>query len=93
MPRDRCRPGAAHLAALGQWLIPAALLAAVAFAASHRWRATLLRRELTADPVGTTLQDLSPNDFEALVTEVFRHRGYEVSERVGAYAADTVRSC
>ena len=70
------------LAGLGQWLVPAALLAA----AYGRWHSTLLRRELTADPVGTTLRELSLNDFEALVAQLFRHRGYQVSEGAAGYA-------
>ncbi len=74
------------LAELGQWLLPAALLAVAAVTGYRRWRASLLHRELTADPVRTSLRDLSPSDFEALVAEVFRHQGYQVSEPVTRYS-------
>jgi len=68
------------LAGLGQWLIPAAFLAAAAAALWCRRRATPPHRASAADPVGTALGDLGHGDFDTLVAEAFRLHGYQVTK-------------
>jgi restriction system protein len=68
------------LAGVGQWLVPAALLAAAAVAAYRRRRLVTLSKALATSPVNTTLRDLGRSDFEALVSRAFRQAGYEVGE-------------
>ncbi len=72
------------LAMLGQYLLPAAFgLGAVAslFARAKRRR---LHAHVAGNGSGESLGDLSWHDFELLVGEAFRRRGYQVRERGGA---------
>jgi hypothetical protein len=71
--------------ATGTWPNLLSRLPLLAAAAYRRWCTSLPRRESTADPVGTTLRELSLDDFEALVVEVFRKRGYQVREGATGY--------
>ena len=72
--------------ATGTWPDLLSRLPLLAAAAYRRWHTALLGREPTADPVETTLRGLGLNDFEALVADVFRQQGYQVSEGAAGYA-------
>src|ERR1700722_11061101 len=73
--------GYAHILATAlQIFVPAVLLAAACVSLARRFRSRALldnvRRGVTSS-IGT----LSPRDFETLVGDGFRHRGYQVTER------------
>lgn len=75
---------ARQLAALLQYLIPVVLLlgAGVSFIRRRRQKDILAR--VAADPTSSEVSKLSWAEFEGLVAEAFRQKGYRVVERGGA---------
>lgn len=73
-------------AMVGQYVVPLLLLAgAVASAIGRRKRQALIA-DVAGDPAGTALRTMSWRDFERVVGEAFRMRGYSVTETGGGGA-------
>lgn len=73
-------------ATVGQYVVPLLLLAgAVASAIGRRKRQALIA-DVAGDPAGTALRTMSWRDFERVVGEAFRMRGYSVTETGGGGA-------
>ena len=70
-------------AMFGQYLLPAALILGAGVSA---WKARTrgkLANSVMADPTASTLNQMNWREFELVVGEAFRLRGYKVSERGG----------
>jgi len=74
------------LAAWGQYLVPLLLLAGAAASAIGRHKRQGLVAEVAASADGAALRSMSWRDFELLVGEAFRLRGYTVTETGGGGA-------
>lgn len=74
------------LATWVQYLVPLLLLAGAAASAMGRRKRQGLIAEVAGDTVGTALRTMSWRDFELLVGEAFRMRGYTVTETGGGGA-------
>ena len=74
------------LASVGQYLIPGALAVGAAASFLGRRKRAALVTDLGGDPSGGTLRSMSWQDFELLVGELFRRRGYTVLETGGGGA-------
>lgn len=74
------------LATWGQYLVPLLLLAGAAASAIGRRKRQGLIAEVAGDTAGTALRTMSWRDFELLVGEAFRMRGYTVTETGGGGA-------
>ena len=74
------------LASVGQYLIPGALVVGAAASFLGRRKRAALVTDLGGDPSGGTLRSMSWQDFELLVGELFRRRGYTVLETGGGGA-------
>lgn len=74
------------LAVFGQYLLPLAFLAGAAMSAYGRARRHALHAQVASSPVQSVLNDMSWQQFEALVGEAFRRKGYTVSETGGGGA-------
>lgn len=68
------------LAVFGQYVLPAAFLFGAAMSAYSRFTRRALHAKVAASPDRDALNDMSWRQFEALVGEVFRRRGYTVTE-------------
>lgn len=75
------------LASVGQYLLPFAFLVGAAMSAFGRSKRRALHEQVAASPDRGALNDMSWQQFEALVGEAFRRKGYAVSE-TGGGAAD-----
>ncbi len=68
------------LALFGQYLLPAAFLLGAAMSAYSRFTRRALHKQVAASPDRDALNDMSWQQFEALVGEAFRRKGYTVAE-------------
>jgi len=75
------------LASVGQYLLPFAFLVGAAMSAFGRYKRSALHEQVAASPDRGALNDMSWQQFEALVGEAFRRKGYAVTE-TGGGAAD-----
>lgn len=67
-----------------QYLVPAALLIGAAISAFRRRRHSALHQSVASSPNRNALERMSWREFEGLVAEVFRRKGFEVVERGGS---------
>jgi len=72
------------LATWGQYIVPLLLLGGAAASAIGRWKRQGLVAEVAGSADGAALRSMSWRDFELLVGEAFRMRGYTVTETGGA---------
>lgn len=72
------------LAAIGQIVLPLALLVGAGASAYGRWKRNHLHDHAAQDRAGTAVADLSWQEFELLVGEAFRRHGYQVHEHGGS---------
>lgn len=72
------------IAYYGQYIVPGILLCGAIASAFKRWRRGKLHAGVVAKPSRNTLERMSWQDFERLVGETFRRRGFQVEERGGA---------
>ena len=66
-------------AMVGQYLLPAAFLSGAALSAYGRYTRRALHQQVAASPDRGALNQLSWRQFEALVGEAFRRKGYSVT--------------
>ncbi len=74
------------LAAWGQYLLPLVLLFGAAVSAYGRYKRRVLHAQVAASPSSGALNNMSWKEFEAVVGEAFRRRGYSVTETGGGGA-------
>jgi len=74
------------LASVGQYLLPLAFLAGAGMSAYGRSKRKALHEQVVASPDRGALNDMSWQQFEALVGEAFRRKGYAVAETGGGGA-------
>lgn len=74
------------LASVGQYLLPFAFLVGAAMSAYGRYTRRALHAQVAASPDRGALNDMSWKQFEALVGEAFRRKGYSVTETGGSVA-------
>jgi len=74
------------LAMGGQYLLPFAFLVGAAMSAYGRHKRRALHEQVAASPDQGALNDMSWQQFEALVGEAFRRKGYSVTETGGGGA-------
>lgn len=74
------------LAVFGQYVLPFAFLVGAAMSAYGRAKRRALHGQVAASPVRSVLNDMSWQQFEALVGEAFRRKGYSVAETGGGGA-------
>ncbi len=74
------------LASVGQYLLPFALLVGAAMSAYGHAKRRALHEQVAASPDRDALNDMSWQQFEALVGEAFRRKGYAVTETGGGGA-------
>ncbi len=67
------------LATVGQYLLPFAFLVGAALSAYGRYARRALHEQVVASPQRAALDEMSGQQFEALVGEAFRRKGYSVS--------------
>jgi restriction system protein len=75
-----------NLAAVGQYLVPFFCLIGAAISASRRRARTQLIDKVVADTGSSALKEISWREFEQVVGEAFRLRGYSVLETGGGGA-------
>jgi restriction system protein len=68
------------LASVGQYLLPFAFLVGAAISAYGRYKRQALHAQVAASPDRGALNTMGWQQFEALVGEAFRRRGYTVAE-------------
>ena len=71
------------LASVGQYLLPFVFLVGAAMSAYGRAKRRALHEQVATSPVRSVLNDMSWQQFEALVGEAFRRKGYSVNETGG----------
>jgi restriction system protein len=74
------------LALFGQYLLPFVFLVGAGSSAFGRYKRRALHGQVAASPDRGALNDMSWQQFEALVGEAFRRKGYAVSETGGGGA-------
>ena len=74
------------LASVGQYLFPFIFLVGAAMSAYGRAKRQALLAQVASSPDRGTLNDMSWQQFEALVGEAFRRKGYKVTETGGGGA-------
>ena len=74
------------LASVGQYLLPFVFLMGVALSAIGRYKRRALHAQVAASPDRGALNDMSWQQFEAVVGEAFRRKGYSVAEKGGGGA-------
>ena len=74
------------LASVGQYLLPFAFLVGAAMSAYGHYKRRALHEQVAANPNRAALNDMSWQQFEALVGEAFRRKGYAVTETGGGGA-------
>lgn len=74
------------LATIGQYVLPALCLAGAWLALGEQRKRTQLLQQVTANPAADALDDITWQEFEVLVGEVFRRLGYHVEETGGGGA-------
>jgi restriction system protein len=75
------------LASVGQYLLPFFFLVGAGLSAFGRYKRSALHEQVAGSPDRGALNDMSWQQFEALVGEAFRRKGYAVSE-IGGGGAD-----
>jgi len=73
-------------AGVGQYVLPFVFLVGAALSAWRRYQRRELHERVASRPDRGVLDDMSWQQFEALVGEAFRHRGYAVTETGGGGA-------
>ncbi len=71
------------LAMFGQYLIPGGLAVGALISAWKSYQRRGLAAKAAADPTANTLNQMNWREFEQVVGEAFRRRGYRVTERGG----------
>ena len=71
-------------AMFGQYLLPLAFTAGAGISAWNARRRSRLADEVRDDPTASTLNHMHWQEFELVVGEAFRRRGYAITERGGA---------
>jgi restriction system protein len=74
------------LASVGQYLLPLIFLVGAGLSAFGRYQRRALHEQVAASPDRGALNDMSWQQFEALVGEAFRRKGYTVAETGGGGA-------
>jgi restriction system protein len=74
------------LALFGQYLLPFLFLVGAAMSAYGRYKRRALHEQVAGSPDRGALNDMSWQQFEALVGEAFRRQGYAVTETGGGGA-------
>jgi restriction system protein len=74
------------LASVGQYLLPFIFLVGAAMSAYGRYKRRALHTQVAASPDRGALNNMSWQQFEALVGEAFRRKGYAVTETGGGGA-------
>lgn len=74
------------LATVGEYLLPFAFLVGAAMSAYGGYKRRALHEHVAASPDRGALNDMSWQQFEALVGEAFRRKGYSVTETGGGGA-------
>jgi len=74
------------LASVGQYLLPVAFLIGSAMSAYGRYKRRALHEQVAASPDRGALNNMSWQQFEALVGEAFRRKGYALTETGGGGA-------
>ncbi len=74
------------LASVGQYLLPFVFLLGAALSAYGRFKRQTLHAQVAASPDHGALNDMSWQQFEAVVGEAFRRKGYSVAEKGGGGA-------
>jgi restriction system protein len=74
------------LASVGQYLLPLVFLVGAAMSAFGRYKRRALHEQVAGSPDRSALNDMSWQQFEALVGEAFRRKGYAVTETGGGGA-------
>lgn len=74
------------LASVGQYLLPLIFLVGAAMSAFGRHKRRALHEQVAGSPDRGALNDMSWQQFEALVGEAFRRKGYAVAETGGGGA-------
>lgn len=74
------------LASVGQYLLPLIFLVGAAMSAYGRYKRRALHEQVAVSPDRSALNDMSWQQFEALVGEAFRRKGYAVTETGGGGA-------
>ncbi len=74
------------LALFGQYLLPFVFLVGAAMSAYGGYKRRALHEQVAASPDRSALNDMSWQQFEALVGEAFRRKGYAVTETGGGGA-------
>jgi restriction system protein len=79
------------VARIAQYLLPLAFLVAAAVSGFDRWKRSELRGVVAQDTTGSALRGLRWTDFELLVGDAFRRRGFQVhAPRAGSRLGDRV---
>jgi restriction system protein len=74
------------LAAFGQYLLPFVFLLGAAISAYGRYTRRVLHAQVASSPSSGALNNMSWKEFEAVVGEAFRRKGYSVAEKGGGGA-------
>jgi restriction system protein len=74
------------LALFGQYVLPLAFLLGAGMSAVGRYKRRALHEQVAASPDRAALDDMSWQQFEAVVGEAFRRKGYKVTETGGGGA-------
>lgn len=74
------------LASVGQYVLPFICLVGAAMSAYGRWNRARLHEHVGASPAASALNEISWREFEMLVGESFRRKGYAVTETGGGGA-------
>jgi len=74
------------LASVGQYLLPLVFLVGAAISAIGHYKRRALHEKVAASPDRSALNNMSWQQFEALVGEAFRRKGYAVTENGGGGA-------
>ena len=74
------------LASVGQYLLPFVFLVGAGLSAFGRYKRSALHEQVAGSPDRGALNDMGWQQFEALVGEAFRRKGYAVTETGGGGA-------
>jgi len=75
------------LAGFGQYVLPFAFLTGATVSVVNRWKRRRLHERISSSQDSTSLEQMTWREFEMLVGEAFRRRGYAVEE-TGGHGAD-----
>lgn len=74
------------LATAGQYVLPMICVIGAMISAYGRWKRTRLHEHVSTRPAASALNEMSWQEFEMLVGEAFRRKGYAVTETGGGGA-------